>query len=138
MSVPGGKKGGPKAALKKGSDDAGDRTPAASKSDDAKDETSSNGDKKEIKGTEDAPAKPQSAGATQRDGSLKLLNLAMKSEWTPIDQVLKILEKAVAAGGEDTNTTPMAGIMDPVSKKSSATNNKSFFPPKKNCLLLEK
>lgn len=138
MSVPGGKKGGPKAALKKGSDDAGDRTPAASKSDDAKDETSSNGDKKEIKGIEDAPAKPQSAGATQRDGSLKLLNLAMKSEWTPIDQVLKVLEKAVAAGGEDTNTTPMAGIMDPVSiikaLRQTINLNFFFFQPKKNCL----
>ncbi|XP_058818348.1 serine/threonine-protein phosphatase 6 regulatory ankyrin repeat subunit A isoform X2 [Topomyia yanbarensis] len=36
----------------------------------------------------------------------------MKSEWAPVEAVLKGLEKAVAAGGEDANLTPLAGVMD--------------------------
>lgn len=39
----------------------------------------------------------------------------MKGEWPPVDQVMKTIEKAIAAGGEDVNTTPLAGLMDPVS-----------------------
>lgn len=39
----------------------------------------------------------------------------MKGEWPPVDQVMKQIEKAIAAGGEDVNTTPLAGLMDPVS-----------------------
>lgn len=91
-------------------------TPVAIKTDmDAKDETSSNGDKKDVKIIDEAsPPKPQSAGASTRDAAQKLLALAMKQEWTPIEQVMKALEKAVAAGGDDVNTTPLAGVLDPV------------------------
>lgn len=127
MSQPGGKKGGGKgAAAKKGAaapapeDTNTDRaTPAPTKLiDDAKDETSSIGDKKEAsKGadSETPTPKPQSAGATTRDGAQKLLNLAMKGEWVPIENTMKQLEKAVAAATDEINTTPLAGVMDPVS-----------------------
>lgn len=93
-------------------------TPAAIKPDmDTKDETSSNGDKKDIKAADEvSPPKPQSAGASTRDAAQKLLALAMKQEWTPIEQVMKALEKAVVAGGDDVNTTPLAGVLDPVRK----------------------
>ncbi|XP_053677249.1 serine/threonine-protein phosphatase 6 regulatory ankyrin repeat subunit B isoform X5 [Anopheles nili] len=37
----------------------------------------------------------------------------MKSEWAPVEAVLKGLEKAVAAGGDDSNQTPLAGVLDP-------------------------
>lgn len=84
-----------------------------------KDETSAaaNGDKKSDKADTEQPSqpKPGSAGATVRDGAQKVLTLAMKSEWAPVEAVLKGLEKAVAAGGEETNVTPLAGVMDPVS-----------------------
>lgn len=50
-----------------------------------------------------------------REGAQRLLVLAMKGEWPPVDQVLKALEKSVAAAGEDGNLTPLAGIADPVS-----------------------
>lgn len=41
----------------------------------------------------------------------------MKQEWTSIDTVLKQLEKIVAAGGGETHTAPLAGVMDPVTEK---------------------
>lgn len=118
MSQAGGKKGGPKGS-KKGSDDASDRaTPASIKTiaePDAKDDPVAEGaDKKDAKADENAP-KPLSAGQTQRDASTRVLNLALKQEWTPVEQTLKAMEKAIAAGGEDVNTTPLAGVMDPVS-----------------------
>lgn len=59
--------------------------------------------------------KPGSAGVSVREGAHRLLALAMKGEWPPVDQVLKAIEKAVAAGGEDINTTPLSGVIDPVS-----------------------
>lgn len=138
MSLPGGKKGAKIPASKKassGDDVSNDRnTPATSKDSDIKDDTSSNGggpggigDKsgKDISSKVDSdivPSKPQSAGATTRDGAQKLLNLAMKSEWTPVDNSIKQLEKAVAAGGEEVSTTPLAGVMDPVSISISISN----------------
>lgn len=124
MSQPGGKKGGGKAPAAKKTipveEPTVDRvTPAPAKViDDAKDETSSIGDKKEVtKGADsEAPTpKPQSAGATTRDGAQKLLNLAMKGEWVPIENTMKQLEKAVAASTDEINTTPLAGVLDPVS-----------------------
>lgn len=84
-----------------------------------KDEPSAaaNGDKKADKADTEQPSqpKPGSAGATVRDGAQKVLTLAMKSEWAPVEAVLKGLEKAIAAGGEDANATPLALVMDPVS-----------------------
>lgn len=122
MSKPGGKKGAPKVAAKiqqKTDDESSERaTPAAIKSEmDNKDEVSSNGDKKDANKSIDevVPPKPQSAGASTRDAAQKLLGLTMRQEWTPIEQVMKSLEKAVAAAGDDINTTPLAGVLDPVS-----------------------
>ncbi|KAK6640210.1 hypothetical protein RUM44_011896 [Polyplax serrata] len=75
-----------------------------------------NGDKKDHK--PDRPtngdAKPGSAGVNIREGTHRLLALAMKGEWPPVDQVLKSIEKAVASGGEDVNTAPLMGVMDPI------------------------
>jgi hypothetical protein len=121
MSQPTGKKtgsvkGGP---TKKNTEESlGDRsTPSGSKPEsESKDETSSNGDKKETKTEETPPPpKPQSAGASIRDAATKILNLAMKSEWTAMDPAMKAVEKAVAAGGDETNSSPLAGVNDPVS-----------------------
>lgn len=69
-------------------------------------------------GSGSAGTKPGSAGASARDGALRVLLLCQKGEWPPMDQVLKGMEKSVAAGGEEINTTPLAGIMDPVSLDS--------------------
>lgn len=94
----------------------------------AKDEVTTNGDKKDAKTPDDAattPAapKPVSATATIRDAGQKLLTLTMKQEWNTIDPVLKQLEKIVAAGGGETHTAPLAGLMDPVKEKF----NLSFY-----------
>ncbi|GBP04632.1 hypothetical protein EVAR_101566_1 [Eumeta japonica] len=92
---------------------ASDRnTPASKAESDAKDDSSSNGDRKEIEG---APTpKPPSAGASIRESANKILALATKGEWTPVEQELKKLEKYVANQGEDGNTMPLAGIHDMV------------------------
>lgn len=109
--APSGKKGG-KGPPKKVPDE--DKT--APKVEE-KDETSSNnGDKKEVKesnGMGDVP-KPPSAGVNMREAAAKILVLAQKGEWPAVEQTLKVLEKLVAAGGEDTVSVPMAGIIDPV------------------------
>lgn len=88
---------------------------AAEKEPDSKDDSSANnGDKKDAaKG--DGPevvAKPQSAGASTRDAAQKILSLALKGEWSAVEQNLKSLEKLVAGGGEDVNTVPLAGVVD--------------------------
>lgn len=88
-------------------------TPASKADSDQKDDSSSNGDKKETEGF--PTPKPPSAGASIRDTTNKILALALKSEWTPIEQELKKLEKYVANAGEDGNHIPLAGIHDPVS-----------------------
>lgn len=88
-------------------------TPASKAESDPKDDSSSNGDRKEVDG---APApKPPSAGASIRDAANKILALSIKGEWTPVEQELKKLEKYVANQGEDGNTMPLAGIHDVVS-----------------------
>lgn len=134
MSKAGGKKA-PKTAASKivvkdkdKEEDVAAAAPAAAKGDtDAKDEVSSNGDKKEAKsGDEASLPKPQSAGATTRDAAQKLLGLTIRQEWTPVEPVMKALEKAVAAGGDDSNSTPLAGVMDPVS------NQNVFIPRHRN------
>lgn len=89
-------------------------TPASKAESDPKDDTSINGDRKDVD-TGAAP-KPPSAGASIRETANKVLSLAMKGEWTPIEQELKKLEKYVANQGEDGNTIPLAGVHDPVSK----------------------
>ncbi|CAF4847258.1 unnamed protein product [Pieris macdunnoughi] len=109
--APGGKKGG-KGPPKKPVDE--DKTAKPEE----KDETSSNnGDKKEAKdiSVPDVP-KPPSAGVNMREAAAKILVLAQKGEWSAVEQTLKVLEKLVAAGGEDIVSVPMAGIIDPVCK----------------------
>lgn len=115
----GGKKGGkgpPKKVVADPENERGTTGNSKNDGDSGKDETSSNGDKKETKvETENAPPKPQSAGASTREGAQKILTLAMKSEWTPVEAVIKALEKAVVAGGEELSLVPLAGVSDPVS-----------------------
>lgn len=66
---------------------------------------------------EEAPVpKPQSAGANIRDAAQRVLVLCQKAEWAPVDQVLKSMEKAIAAAGDDANTIPLAGVADMVTK----------------------
>lgn len=111
----GGKKGG-KGPPKKNADE--DKNPPAKATDDTKDETSSNnGDKKEVKenGASENIVKPPSAGVNIREVAARILTLAQKGEWPAVEQTLKVLEKLVAAGGEDAISVPMAGILDPVS-----------------------
>lgn len=132
----GGKKGGPKGSKKASDEAASDRaTPASLKSGtgagagaatsadpDTKDDANlDSGDKKEGKG-EDTTPKPVSAGQTQRDAGTKAMNLALKQEWTPLETTLKSMEKFVAAGGDDVNSHPLAGVMDPVSKGEEKRN----------------
>lgn len=109
--APGGKKGG-KGPSKKNIDD--DKTPAVKNTEEKEETSSNNGDKKEIKETNGDVPKPPSAGVNMRDAATKILGLAQKGEWSAVEQTLKVLEKLVAAGGEDTITVPMAGILDPV------------------------
>lgn len=115
MSQP-AKKGGGKGPPKK--KDTEEEKAAGPKAADDKDETAStNGDKKEGKeGSGELVAKPPSAGVNMRDAAAKVLALAQKGEWPAIEQTLKVLEKLVAAGGDDAVTVPMAGILDPVTK----------------------
>ncbi|XP_035775007.1 serine/threonine-protein phosphatase 6 regulatory ankyrin repeat subunit B-like isoform X2 [Anopheles albimanus] len=113
---PGGK-GGPAKGKPSDSDAPGAGGKAEGDPGSGKDEPSAaaNGDKRADKADAEQPSqpKPGSAGATVRDGAQKVLNLAMKSEWAPVEAVLKGLEKAVAAGGDDTSTAPLAGVLDP-------------------------
>jgi len=60
-------------------------------------------------------SKPSSAGATAREGAQRLLGLAARGEWAPVDQLLKSLEKTVQSAGEDGFIVPLAGVLDPVS-----------------------
>lgn len=121
----GGKKGGLKGTKKAAKEDADRATPASVKGEaaasadpDLKDDGSTEAEKsKDSKGEEGTtPKPPVSAGQTQRDAAQKALNLALKQEWTPLEQTLKGMEKMVTAGGEDVNSTPLAGVMDPVSE----------------------
>ncbi|XP_050446201.1 serine/threonine-protein phosphatase 6 regulatory ankyrin repeat subunit A isoform X1 [Cataglyphis hispanica] len=59
-------------------------------------------------------SKPSSAGATAREGAQRLLALAARGEWAPVDQLLKSLEKTVQSAGEDGFIVPLAGVLDPV------------------------
>lgn len=60
-------------------------------------------------------SKPSSAGATAREGAQRLLGLAARGEWAPVDQLLKTLEKTVQSAGEDGFIVPLAGVLDTVS-----------------------
>ncbi|XP_026668221.1 serine/threonine-protein phosphatase 6 regulatory ankyrin repeat subunit A isoform X2 [Ceratina calcarata] len=58
-------------------------------------------------------SKPGSAGATSREAAQKLLGLAARGEWAPVDQLLKSLEKAAQNVGDDGPLLPVAGVTDP-------------------------
>lgn len=60
------------------------------------------------------PTNLPSPGSSIRDGAQRILQLCQKSEWPPLDQALKVVEKLVAAGGEDVTSTPLAGVVDQV------------------------
>lgn len=114
MSQPAGKKGGAKGQKNNDKDDSKESSKKDTPSKD-KDESGSNGD-----GPSEAapgPSKPQSAGASIRDAAQRIMSLTSKGEWSPIEQILKQIERALAvvtASGEDVNTNPLAGVADPV------------------------
>lgn len=84
----------------------------------ATDETASNSDRKEEPQLSTTP-KPQSAGASMRDAAQRILTLALKTEWTAVEGVIKSLEKAVEKAKtnaeEEIYLAPLAGVLDPVS-----------------------
>lgn len=119
MSTSGGKKGGGKGPPKESKNEEKEQKDAAKPSKEPKveqksekDETASNGGAGEENA---APSKPPSAGTNVRDAAQKVLTLCQKGEWAPVDQVLKTIEKAVAAAGEEAITNPLAGVADTVS-----------------------
>ena len=122
-STGGGKKGAKGGSKKIAKEQDSDRaTPASVKGDAAatdtemKDETPDPEKKEGMKSEDATTPKPQvSPAQLQRDAAQKVLNLALKQEWTPMESTLKSMEKMVAAGGEEISTTPLAGVMDPVS-----------------------
>lgn len=115
MSQP-GKKGGGKGQKNNDKDDSNKNKDKETPSKD-KEDSSSNGD-----GSGDgppSPPKPQSAGASIRDAAQRIMSLTSKGEWSPIEQILKQIERGIAvssAAGDDVNTTPLAGVSDPVSQ----------------------
>lgn len=60
------------------------------------------------------PTTLPSPGSSIRDGAQRILQLSQKSEWPPLDPALKVVEKLVAAGGDDVTSTPLAGVVDQV------------------------
>ena len=89
-----------------------------------KEETTSNPE-----GEDSTPSsKPQSAGANIRDAAQRILVLCQKGEWAPVDQVLKSMEKSIAAAGEDANTVPLAGVADIVSINQAPNESRCLCP----------
>lgn len=86
-----------------------------------KDETGSNPE-----GDDLPTSKPQSAGANVRDAAQRILVLCQKGEWAPVDQVLKSMEKSIAAAGEEANTVPLAGVSDLVISLKVSLHNQNF------------
>ncbi|XP_015591539.1 serine/threonine-protein phosphatase 6 regulatory ankyrin repeat subunit A isoform X3 [Cephus cinctus] len=88
-----------------------EESPAGGKDDGGSGSTGTNGG---ASGEPSQPgSKPGSAGATAREGAQRLLGLAARGEWAPVDQLLKSLEKAAQSAGDDGNPAPLAGLMDP-------------------------
>lgn len=84
----------------------------------SKDKDGKDGDDIKVPGS---PPKPQSAGANTRDAAQRILALTQKGEWSPIDNILKQMERAIAnaqVNGEEVNTQPLNGVADPVSTTS--------------------
>lgn len=84
----------------------------------ATDETASNSDRRDESTQPAATPKPQSAGASMRDAAQRVLTLALKTEWTAVEGVIKSLEKAVEKAKinaeEEIYLAPLAGVLDPV------------------------
>ncbi|EFN78597.1 Ankyrin-1 [Harpegnathos saltator] len=90
-----------------------EESPSGGKDDGGSASTGSNGGA--IGGEPSQPgSKPGSAGATAREGAQRLLGLAARGEWAPVDQLLKSLEKTVQSAGEDGFIAPLAGVLDPM------------------------
>lgn len=91
-------------------------SPSGGKDDGGSASTGSNGGGSAAAGEPTQPgSKPSSAGATAREGAHRLLGLAARGEWAPVDQLLKSLEKTVQSAGEDGFIVPLAGVLDTVS-----------------------
>lgn len=116
MSTGGGKKGGGGGKKKTTSSEEPAKAPEPPIVESRGEDVSSNEGKKTASPEEATPPKPNSASVTTREGANKLLNLAMKSEWTGVEAVIKSLEKALANASEDANLVPLAGVMDFVSR----------------------
>lgn len=118
MSQP-GKKGGGSKGQKPDKDDSKDKIKETPNKDDKKDKDDkdkNNGDGDKAEGPP-SPPKPQSAGASIRDAAQRILNLTSKGEWSPIEQIIKQIERQIAnclAQGEEVVTNPLSGISDPV------------------------
>ena len=90
-------------------------SPSGGKDDGASAATASNGGAAAGEPSPQQPgSKPSSAGATAREGAQRLLGLAARGEWAPVDQLLKSLEKTVQGAGEDGFIVPLAGVLDSV------------------------
>lgn len=114
----GKKKGsGKKKTSKKKTKDSDDESRRSKKDGSTTDEGASGSGAKDDEegGAERTGPKPKSAGQTVRDAAQRVLNLAVKGEWTAVEGVLKSIEKAVALAGEEAHLAPMAGVLDPVS-----------------------
>lgn len=87
----------------------------------ATDETASNSDRRDETVQPTTTPKPQSAGASMRDAAQRVLTLALKTEWTAVEGVIKSLEKAVEkakiSAEEEIYLAPLAGVSDPVRLK---------------------
>lgn len=90
-------------------------SPSGGKDDGGSASTASNGGAAAGEPSPQPGSKPSSAGATAREGAQRLLGLAARGEWAPVDQLLKSLEKTVQSAGEDGFIVPLAGVLDPVS-----------------------
>lgn len=73
--------------------------------------TGSNGPGSSNEGSQPS-SKPGSAGASIREAAQRLLGLASRGEWTPVDQLLKQMEKTLQGIGEEGTHAPLAGVQD--------------------------
>lgn len=123
MSQAGGKKGGGKGppkdtkSDKKNDEKEKDTSKGETKDQDKDKDKDETGSVNAAGGDDAPPSKPPSAGTNVRDAAQKVLVLCQKGEWAPVDQVLKSIEKAVAAAGEDAIVNPLSGVADTVSSR---------------------
>lgn len=113
------KKDSPKGPKDPGKDDKKTKDAGKGEKDSAKGEKSPKDSAKGEKGgsgKESAKGERSgSAGPNWREGALKVLLIAQKGDWPPMDPALKFLEKLIANQVEDVPPNPLNGIADPVS-----------------------